>query len=96
MNEAVVRTKLADFMDMINGLDTFNRDKPPTEQGSYVSDIPHTDRPLEEILGQLQLQIRYLTFDIEATRRENKYLRQMLESRPNFRRDEDTSQNPPE
>jgi hypothetical protein len=31
-------------------------------------------------LDWLRLSVKYLVFDLEATRRENQYLRQMLES----------------
>ena len=33
---------------------------------------------LQESLDYLRLSIKYLVFDLEATRRENKYLRDML------------------
>ena len=35
---------------------------------------------LQESLDWLRLSVKYLVFDLEATRRENAYLRQMLES----------------
>jgi hypothetical protein len=35
---------------------------------------------LQESLDWLRLSVKYLVFDLEATRRENNYLRQMLES----------------
>lgn len=35
---------------------------------------------LQNSLDQLRLTVKYLLFDLEATRRENKYLRKMLES----------------
>lgn len=34
---------------------------------------------LQDSLDQLRLTVKYLLFDLEATRRENKYLRKMLE-----------------
>jgi len=34
---------------------------------------------LQESLDYLRLSIKYLVFDLEATRRENSYLRKMLE-----------------
>ncbi|OHB51530.1 MAG: hypothetical protein A2Y10_11695 [Planctomycetes bacterium GWF2_41_51] len=34
---------------------------------------------LEQYFDQLRLMIKYLVFDIEATKRENKYLRKILE-----------------
>ncbi|MCE5339937.1 MAG: hypothetical protein LLF92_02245 [Planctomycetaceae bacterium] len=38
-----------------------------------------TPETLEDSLAQLQLIVKYLIFDVEATRRENKYLRKVLE-----------------
>ena len=34
---------------------------------------------VQEALGQLRLDMKYLMFDLEATRRENNYLRKILE-----------------
>jgi len=41
-----------------------------------------TAKSVAEALDYLRLHIKYLVFDLEATRRENRYLRKMLESRP--------------
>lgn len=38
---------------------------------------------LTENLDYLRLSVKYLVFDLEATRRENKYLRDMLEKQQN-------------
>jgi len=40
-----------------------------------------TPNSLDDSLEQLQLIVKYLIFDVEATRRENQYLRRVLESR---------------
>jgi len=37
---------------------------------------------IQESLDTLRLMIKYQKFDLEATRRENAYLRKMLEERP--------------
>ena len=37
---------------------------------------------VKDTISQLRLDMKYLVFDLEATRRENRYLRQMLEARP--------------
>jgi hypothetical protein len=37
---------------------------------------------LQESIDYLRLSIKYLLFDLEATRRENGYLRKMLEQEP--------------
>ena len=53
-------------------------------RGSYVSDAPpvSTQSP-EQLLDCLRLRVKYLTFDLEATRRENRYLRERLQRRGN-------------
>ena len=38
---------------------------------------------MQESIDFLRLGIKYLLFDLEATRRENGYLRKMLEQNPN-------------
>ncbi len=38
-----------------------------------------TANNIQDSLNQLRLTVKYLLFDVEATRRENKYLRKMLE-----------------
>jgi len=38
---------------------------------------------LQESLDYLRVSIKYMLFDLEATRRENAYLRKLLEDEPN-------------
>lgn len=45
-------------------------------------DLAAAGKSLDEMSDYLRLQIKYLVFDLEATRRENSYLRKMLDSRP--------------
>ena len=45
--------------------------------------VPPT-RNIQELLDHIRLRVKYVVFDLEATRRENRYLRQMLERRTNF------------
>jgi hypothetical protein len=80
MNEAAVMKKLDELFEMTGcrGGDS---------HGLYVPAAAQQD--LEEALDQLRIQLRYLMFDVEATRRENSYLRRMLELRNRHRRDED-------
>jgi len=53
-------------------------------EGSYISQHSTGKKTVDELLDHLRLQVKYLMFDLEATRRENRYLRQMLERRPNL------------
>ncbi|MEL7238945.1 MAG: transcriptional regulator [Planctomycetota bacterium] len=41
--------------------------------------LKQTIGKLQETLDFLRLSVKYLVFDVEATRRENDYLRKMLE-----------------
>jgi len=49
---------------------------------------------LESALDEIRLQAMYLVFDLEATRRENGYLRRMLESRNKPEPGDDSSSGP--
>lgn len=54
----------------------------PAATGTYTSHIPAwTAQSPDQLLNYLRLRVKYLTFDLEATRRENGYLRRMLERR---------------
>jgi len=53
--------------------------------GTYIAHSPPlVSRSVEELQEQINLHVKYLLFDLEATRRENHYLRRMLERRTNF------------
>jgi hypothetical protein len=56
----------------------------PSSQGSYASETPTPSKTSEGLLDHIRLQSKYLLFDLEATRRENRYLREMLERRTSF------------
>lgn len=89
MNEAVLKEKLLELADVVAAA-------PLTEKASNASDgvyLPHRVGPkpsVEEAIDHLKLQVKYMLFDLEATRRENKYLRQMLEGRSRNDRDSET------
>ena len=78
MNEAVMKEKLFELLEKIVGCDISNEEN-PTSEGLYV---PETGLETEDVLDHLRVQIKYILFDLEASRRENRYLRQMLEMRP--------------
>jgi len=50
-------------------------------EGVYYPQISTEAGSVSDSLDQLRLQVKYLIFDLEATRRENRYLRGMLENR---------------
>jgi len=82
MNEHEFQSKLAELMGEISTLPVRERQK--LEQLADETRVRHerlrqTVSSLQESLDYLRLSIKYLVFDLEATRRENGYLRKMLE-----------------
>ena len=83
MDETTFQTKLAELMGEISTLPVTEREKLETlakeTQERHVQ-LRQSINSLQESLDWLRLSVKYLVFDLEATRRENAYLRQMLES----------------
>jgi len=75
MNEAVIREKLMEISELILNSD----DSPEASEGLYV---PKNNTEIDSVIDELRMQIKYLMFDLDASHRENRYLRQMLEMRP--------------
>lgn len=78
MNEASIRGKVEELLQMVGHPATNGK---PSEDGVYVSVETDSSEPTADGLDRLRLQVKYLVFDLEATRRENRYLRMMLDSR---------------
>ena len=82
MSEHEFQSKLGELLGEISTL-------PPTERAKLeqLADetrqrherLRQTVSSLQESLDYLRLSIKYMVFDLEATRRENQYLRRMLE-----------------
>jgi len=82
MNESEFQTKLAELMGEISTLPVTERaklQKLATETRQRLGRLRQTVSSLQESLDYLRLSIKYMVFDLEATRRENGYLRRMLE-----------------
>lgn len=97
MNEAATWNKIRELSGIISAapLSGASKGKVPSNDGVYQSEILPECRSVEEALDQLRLQTKYLLFDLEATRRENRYLRQMLDTRFQKPQDEDHGDPPP-
>jgi nitric oxide reductase activation protein len=83
MDETTFQTKLAELMGEIATLPASEREKLETlakETQDRHSQLKKSINSLQESLDWLRLSVKYLVFDLEATRRENAYLRQMMES----------------
>lgn len=82
MNENDFQQKLGDLMGEISTLPKAEREK-LEELANQTKErhgkLKKTVGELQESLDYLRLSIKYLVFDLEATRRENGYLRKMLE-----------------
>ena len=82
MNEQEFQQKLGELISQIN-------DAPEGEKQNLVKLAEETkdrhDRmkktiaDLQDSLDYLRLSVKYLVFDLEATRRENQYLRKLLD-----------------
>jgi predicted nucleic acid-binding Zn-ribbon protein len=86
MNEQEFQTKLAELMTEISTLPPAERaklEKLADETRARHERLKATVSSLQESLDYLRLSIKYLVFDLEATRRENGYLRKMLENNTN-------------
>ena len=82
MDETLFQAKLGELMNEISTLPKAEREK-LTALAAKTQErhqkLRKTVHDLQESLDYLRLAIKYLVFDLEATRRENAYLRQMLE-----------------
>lgn len=89
MNEAAFRQSLAELAEIVLNVPTAPAAPSSASQpvpGLYIAcNSPKTT--VEQCFDHLRVLVKYVVFDLEATRRENRYLRQMLESRS--QRDED-------
>ena len=82
MNEQDFQKKLGDLMGEISTLPKAEREKLEAlaqQTKDRHTKLKKTVGELQESLDYLRLSIKYLVFDLEATRRENGYLRKMLE-----------------
>ncbi len=86
MKEAAIKECLKELAETLSSYEAGGADKGDS-LGIYESDAG--DLAIGEYLAQLRLRMKYLVFDLEATRRENRYLRQMLDVNRRRRTDED-------
>jgi regulator of replication initiation timing len=85
MDEATFQKRLSELIEEIDTLPPGERDKLrdlAAETQKRHDEIRKTVGGLQDAIDALRLSIKYLLFDLEATRRENEYLRKMLEQEP--------------
>lgn len=82
MDEITFQQKLGELVKEIGTLPASQRKKLELlaqETKQRHAELRKSVTNLQESLDYLRLSIKYLLFDLEATRRENSYLRQLLE-----------------
>ncbi len=85
MDEETFQKRLAELIAEIDTLPAEERDKlrsMAAETKKRHEEIKKTVGGLQDAIDALRLSIKYMMFDLEATRRENDYLRKMLEQDP--------------
>ncbi len=84
MQEADFQAKMTQLMGEIETLPAAERarlEQLAAETRQRHEKLKQTMATLQDSLDHLRLSIKYLVFDLEATRRENSYLKKMLEER---------------
>ena len=82
MTEEQFQRKLAELVSEIGTLPPSEREKLELlaeDTKKRHKELKETVGTLQESIDFLRLSIKYILFDLEATRRENQYLRKMLE-----------------
>ena len=83
MNDQDFQNKLAQLLEQIGSLPEDQRpqlERLAEETRNRHDRMKKTLTDLQESLDHLRLTVKYLVFDLEATRRENKYLRQLIDA----------------
>ena len=86
MNDKLLRGQLDELAEIAST--PLSSEDSETAEGTYISEHRRAGQTNEELLLYIRLRIKYLMFDLEATRRENRYLREMID-RQRGRRDND-------
>ncbi len=82
MNERNIEERMCRLIEQLQTLPTEYKDKleklcqKDKDQRSKIED---TVSKLQDSLDYLRLSVKYMVFDLEATRRENVYLRKLVE-----------------
>ena len=98
MNERNIEERMCRLIEQLQTLPTEHRDKLEAlcrNDSGQRSEIEESVSKLQDSLDYLRLSVKYMVFDLEATRRENVYLRKLVEQirRDSTRRDEGNDNN---
>ena len=81
MNEAAFEKKLKELVQEIGTVPLPQQKKLVSwaqKAGIYQKHLKNSTNALQESLDYLRVSIKYILFDLEATRRENTYLKKLL------------------
>ncbi|MCH2134809.1 MAG: hypothetical protein MK116_13795 [Phycisphaerales bacterium] len=90
MNEQVFQERFAQLLKRINAMPDEQKvglAVPAVEPDAQEAEVARAIKELQDSLDFLRLSVKYLMFDLEATRRENAYLRRLLEQATRERRE---------
>lgn len=82
MNEQVFQERFAQLLKRIKALPDDQKvglAVPAADPNGHEAEVTRAVNELQDSLDFLRLSMKYLMFDLEATRRENGYLRRLLE-----------------
>jgi hypothetical protein len=93
MNERNIEERMSRLITQLQSLPTEHRNRLEElcrNDDGQRSEIEESVSKLQDSLDFLRLSVKYMVFDLEATRRENVYLRKLVEQirRDSTRRDE--------
>lgn len=84
MEDAIFEDKLNELVKEIGSIPAPERQKLimlARKSHDCQKKLKHSVSSLQESLDYLRVSIKYLLFDLEATRRENSYLRKLLDEK---------------
>lgn len=78
MDEAILQNRLKDLVRYVNSLDMPLSGNVPSSAADKPAPAQSVMRNVQDLLDSLGISVKYLIFDLEATRRENAILRSII------------------
>lgn len=78
MDEAILKNRLKDLVRYVNSLDMPWPNQSGGSVGGNAVPVQRSRRNAQDLLDSLGFSVKYLIFDLEATRRENAILRSII------------------
>ena len=80
MDKSLLKSKLEGLIEEIGSVSITGQDEIIGISRNSTTSTAHTQSPIVQgAMDHLRIRVKYLLFDLEATRRENLYLRKLLE-----------------